>query len=205
MPAALLLVGTLVAGLLLLLVPRASAASVADIQPGQKPDTDNESNFFPWEDPLPVNANKNVIAFLATIRALEGGKDSYDYDDLYGGGNFSSFVDHPYETGEWSGVRLPNKKLTTAAGAYQITVSTWRDIEGKKRFGSFDPAAQDAAAIYLLERRGAKDAVQRGNFKHAMLMLRTEWESFDKILKGEYPITYAQASQTFLNNGGELA
>lgn len=206
MPAALLLVGTLVAGFLLLLVSPRASASVADIQPGQQPDTqpDNEGNYFPWEDPLPVNAQNNLLAFLAVIRRAEGGTDSYDYDDLYGGGNFTSFVDHPYELGTWKGVRTSNG-LTTAAGAYQITVTTWRDLGGKKRFGSFDPAAQDAAALMLIERRGAKDAIQRGNFRHAMSMLRNEWESFGKILDGVYPLTFAEAQRVFSNQGGEIA
>jgi muramidase (phage lysozyme) len=201
----LLLVGTLVAGVLLLLVSPRAEASVADIQPESDTLPDSE-NFFPWDmEPLPVMANANLIAFLAVIRAVEGGTDAYDYDDLYGGGSFTNFYDHPYEMGTWAGVRLPNGKLTTAAGAYQITVTTWRDIGGKERFGSFDPAAQDAAALYLIERRGAKEAVQRGDFKRAISMLRNEWEAFAKMIDGQYPITVAQAERTFTNSGGELA
>lgn len=205
MPA-LLLLGALVSGILLLLVSRdTSAAEESASSPGIEPDIAeeaNDTNYFPWEEPLPVNAQQNIFAFLALIREAES---RGDYRALYGGGTLQSYADHPYELGTWSGVKLKNGKLTTAAGAYQITVSTWRDLGGKKKFGSFDPAAQDAAALALLERRGAMEAVQRGYFRAALYACRNEWEAFDKMIEGTYPITLSQAQRIFTNHGGEIA
>lgn len=154
------------------------------------------------------NADQNVSAFLAMIRRAEGGTDDYDYDDLYGGGNFTDFSDHPAITGEWPGVRLaygPNAgKLTTAAGAYQITRTTWIDLGGAARFGGFHPAAQDAAALALLERRGALPMIEAGKFADAVQRLRGEWEAFDKMFAGTYPFTLADAQAYYTANGGAV-
>lgn len=115
----------------------------------------------------------NLGAFLKVIRV---GESTDNYYAKVGGGNFSSFVDHPFITGEFKGIRRADGRLTTAAGAYQIIKTTWLDIDGKKRFGSFDPAAQDAAAVFLIKRRGAYDDILNGRVSNAVAKLRNEWE-----------------------------
>jgi lysozyme len=70
--------------------------------------------------------------------------------------------------------------LTTAAGAYQITRTTWLDVGGALRFGSFDPTAQDAAAIALIQRRGALPHILAGEPQKAAYALRDEWEMFQQ-------------------------
>jgi len=118
----------------------------------------------------------NLQAFLDVIAEGEGGPEGYHA--LVYGGRFENFEDHPYNTGEFPGVRRPDGRLTTAAGRYQITRTTWQDIGGRKRFGSFMPEAQDRAAVYLMRRRGALPHVIAGEPEKAAYALRDEWEMF---------------------------
>jgi len=139
----------------------------------------------------------NLVAFLQLIRQ---GESSDDYTALVGGGQFGSFGDHPAILGPWKGIRRADGRLTTAAGGYQITRTTWKDLGGIKKYGSFSPSAQDAAAIDLLKRRGAYDFVLRGNISAAVGKLPAEWEMFT-----QEKWNVAQSITTFSNFGGVLA
>lgn len=153
---------------------------------------------YQGDNPAPVvNDARNLDAFLAVIRA---GESSDSYTRLVGGGDFSSFDDHPAETGEWSGIRRKDGRLTTAAGAYQITRTTWRSLGGRARYGSFAPSAQDQAAVDLLKRRGAYEDVLAGRVFDAVGKLRQEWEIFTlPRWQGE------QVAARFQTEGGTLA
>lgn len=123
------------------------------------------------ETPVPDFAWGNLMAFLAVIRE---GESSDDYRALVGGGQFSSFEKHPAEMG-WAGIRRSDDgRLTTAAGAYQITRTTYRDLGS----GPFDPESQDRLAIRLLIRRGAYEHVLSGDVIGAVAKLPNEWEMF---------------------------
>jgi lysozyme len=147
-----------------------------------------------------ANANNyaaNLVAFLALIRQ---GESSDNYTALVGGGNFDSFNDHPAILGPWKGIRRSDGRLTTAAGGYQITRTTWKDLGGIKKYGSFAPSAQDAAAIDLLKRRGAYDFVLRGEVSAAIAKLPDEWEMFT-----QRKWAVANSSKAFSDFGGILA
>lgn len=158
----------------------------------------------------PVNdPQRNVAAFLALIRRVE--PDQADpYRSLVGGGSFTDFANHPAELG-WPGIPItsgPNAgKRSYAAGAYQINRTTWRHIDGKRRFGDFSPAAQDAAAVWILQnkRPAAWPLVTAGRFREAIAALRQEWEAFEKMLAGTYHVTLAQAEDYYSANGGAIA
>lgn len=143
----------------------------------------------------------NLYAFLALIRQLESNND---YGALVMGGQFSDFSEHPALTG-WPGVRLPDGRLTTAAGAYQITRTTWNDLGGSAKYGDFSNAAQDQAAIDLLRRRGALAEVMAGNFDRAVTKVVKEWEAFERMLAGNYPVTIAEARNIYAGGGGAFA
>lgn len=145
-----------------------------------------------------VNTARNLDAFLAIIRA---GESSDNYTAKVGGGNFSSFTDHPAITGEFAGIRRADDgRLSTAAGAYQITRTTWRDLGGVKKYGDFSPSAQDRAAIDLLKRRRAYEDVIAGRVEEAVRKLQNEWEMFTLARwRGERVLA------AFKNEGGALA
>lgn len=113
----------------------------------------------------------NLRAFLAVIRE---GESSDNYRALVGGGSFSSFAAHPASLG-WPGIRRQDDgRLTTAAGAYQITHTTYKDLGG----GPFDVEDQDILAVRLLIRRGAYGMILRGDIAGAVERLPNEWEMF---------------------------
>lgn len=187
-------------GLLLLFPPRVSAA-VAE-NPNTDEPGENGLSIFNWRSI--VNGDQNVFAFLAVIRAVEGGTDEYDYDDLFGGSNFTDYRDHPANLG-WRGVRLPDGRLTTAAGAYQITRTTWNEYKDEAGVTDFSPASQDAFAIFLLKKRGAYELVRAGEFDNAVARLRNEWEAFARMAAGRYFMSQGDAKNYFVNSGGVLA
>lgn len=168
------------------------------------------------ENPIPGNAyqpvqytmsnqeqaKRNVLAFLEVIGQAESGGN---YNALVGGGTFNDFSNHPALLG-WNGWQRPdNGKLSTAAGKYQITLKTWREVQKRAPLPDFSPQSQDAAAIAIMQfpwRQRAFDDVAAGRFDAALLKLANEWESFGLMLAGRYPFTLDEAKRVFAANGG---
>src|SRR5262245_12539239 len=84
-------------------------------------------------------AEKNLKAFLAMIRYSEGTFSKDGYRKLYGGGLFTDFSNHPNTPITKWGI------TSTAAGAYQILVRTWQELQSKLKLTDFSPANQDRA------------------------------------------------------------
>jgi len=115
--------------------------------------------------------NRNVKAFLALIRFTEGA----GYRTLFGGGTFGSFDDHPRTAVT---KMLGGKPITsTAAGAYQFLSRTWDECVVACSLDDFSPLSQDIAALYLIERRRALEAVLEGDWKTALERCNREWAS----------------------------
>ena len=113
-------------------------------------------------------------ALLNTIRFAEGTwKQGHEgYRTLYGGGRFSSLATHP-------DVVVVKRYASAAAGAYQFLPGTWREAANKLSLRSFKPHNQDQAALYLIDRRGVLDQVDRkGLTREVMAVLSKEWASF---------------------------
>ena len=113
-------------------------------------------------------------ALLNTIRYAEGTwKQGHEgYRTLYGGGRFSSLAKHP-------DVVVVKSYASAAAGAYQFLPGTWREAANKLSLRSFKPHNQDQAALYLIDRRGVLDQVDRkGLTREVMAVLSKEWASF---------------------------
>ena len=113
-------------------------------------------------------------ALLNTIRYAEGTwKQGHEgYRTLYGGGRFSSLAKHPE-------VVVVKRYTSAAAGAYQFLPGTWKEAANKLSLRSFKPHNQDQAALYLIDRRGVLDQVDRqGLTRQVMAVLSKEWASF---------------------------
>jgi lysozyme len=151
-----------------------------------------------------MGASQNLTAFLKLVRVAESGDD---YSALVGGGNITDFSDHPANKG-WPGIRTPEGRKTTAAGAYQITQTTWNtEVQNALRLPDFSPKSQDEAALWIIQfkRPGAWGLVVEGKLQAALMRLRDEWEAFDKMLAGTYPITLAEAETIYTDAGGTVA
>lgn len=115
--------------------------------------------------------DQNAKEFLSLISRAEG-TDKYGnngYNTLFGGGQFSSYSDHPRQYFEHNGTR------TSAAGRYQITAQSWDDAVRALGPMDFSPENQDKVALWLARRAGQGENIRNGNFKGAANGLRQVW------------------------------
>lgn len=141
----------------------------------------------------------NVQAFLRVIRKGEGTSDQGGYSRLFGGGNFSSFADHPRRTVTRGGY------VSTAAGAYQFLSSTWDETARIMGLRDFSPASQDLGAVGRIAARGALGDVLAGRFEVAVRKCAKEWASLPFSPYGQPTISIDTAMNTFIAAGGEIA
>lgn len=164
----------------------ASAAAIPAINYDSSDDTDNPmSDLYPSTTPDP---NAQINAFLAVIRA---GESSNNYYAKVGGGNIASLATYP----TWAGVGNSH-----AVGAYQFEPQTWRECATALGLSDFGVASQDAAAVYLLKRRGAYNAIVNGDIPTACDLLKNEWQIFT-LPRWNSDVV----AQSFTSNGGVTA
>ena len=143
-----------------------------------------------------IDTQGNIDAMLALI--LEG-ESSHNYRAIVGGGSFGSYATHP-------GLRVDDSpepgflpgKASHAAGGYQFQPGTWLECKRALSLHDFSPASQDAAAIYLMKRRGAYEAAANGQAAIAADLLKNEWEMFQTW-------TVSRVEKAFNEYGGTLA
>ena len=150
-----------------------------------------------------AEAENNMAAFLRMIRVAEGTADADGYRRIFGGTLFDSFADHPRRP---ITAKLGGKSITsTAAGAYQFLSKTWDECARALGLPDFSPASQDAAAIYLIKRRGALDDVRAGRFDAAVRKVAKEWASLPGSPYGQPTISAERARDLYAQNGGVFA
>lgn len=137
--------------------------------------------------------DRRIKAFLYMIRASEhvyprDVDNNVCYSIFYGGSRFRDYSDHPVITGEKTGVVLPDNFclaaglnpgcVSTAAGAYQFIVPTWKRMrEIAPRLPDFSPQSQDWAAIRLLNEIGALRLITAGDIPGAIAKASGTWAS----------------------------
>jgi lysozyme len=122
-------------------------------------------------------------ALLNTIRFAEGtwtdGRGD-GYRMLYGGGQFRDMARHPDFV-------VTSGYSSAAAGAYQFLPATWNEAARRLRLPDFQPASQDQAALYLMEKRGALARFDRHGLSHDVLaLLAQEWASLPTLHGASY-------------------
>lgn len=145
------------------------------------------------------NAEINVAAFLKFIRYAEHLRDDDGvYFLLYGGRQ--TFTDTS---------KHPNKAITawgrtsTAAGAYQILYSTWKEAKDKGIVTDFSKDSQDTLAKAKLSSRRALPFIEAGDIDHAIPLLRNEWTSMPGA--GQSKMTMATAHERFAKYVAEFS
>jgi len=123
-------------------------------------------------------------ALLNTIRYAEGtwarGED-LGYRVMFGGGLMPGLDRHPDR------VIYSGRYASAAAGAYQFMPFTWSMASQKMRLSGFGPHVQDQAAIFLIQRRGALQLADRGEFTPELAAkLAPEWASFPTLAGYSY-------------------
>lgn len=138
------------------------------------------------DDLLAIAREPSVAAFLHVIRYCEGTLGERGYSTIYGYRYFDRFDDHPR-------VKVTAGAYTsTAAGAYQFIASTWDEMQAKYGLPDFSPASQDAAAVGLLIRRRALDAIRDGDLGAAVELCNQEWASLPGSPYGQPTRTMTQ-------------
>ena len=123
-------------------------------------------------------------ALLNTIRYAEGTwKEGADigYRVMFGGSLMKTLERHPDRINYTSGY------ASAAAGAYQFMPATWRLAVRALDLVGFGPHAQDQAALYLIQRRGALPLADGGVLtKELAAKLAPEWASFPTLRNRSY-------------------
>lgn len=148
-------------------------------------------------------------AFLYMLQCAETTeRDAWNgtaYNRFYGMSLFSDMSDHPVLTGEKQGIKLPDDWcvkagfspgcISTAAGAYQINLPTWREVREAGTWGpkllDFSPSSQDEAARRVLILAGALPFVESGDFDIALVKASVRWASLPGSRAGQGGKTYA--------------
>lgn len=151
--------------------------------------------------------DENLNAFLAMIRTFEAGTaGDRSYSTLIGGGQFYDFSEHPFILNpDMLAIQSGSLPASKAAGAYQFLPQTWSEARDALGLPDFSPASQDAAAIFLIRRRGALADVENGNFSTAIIKLGKEWASLPGSPYGQTSKTLAQAESLYASYGGTIA
>lgn len=157
-------------------------------------------------DLVAISREPNVAAFLRVVRAGESGQSDTAYRVLYGGQLFNDLTQHPRVA-----IRSP-WGWTSAAGAYQIVatvpgrckVDTWDGLVQRYGFADFSPQTQDAAAVALIIRRGALDAVRAGQLDQAISACAKEWASLPGSPYGQPTRTLEHCRKVYADWGGRL-
>jgi lysozyme len=118
-------------------------------------------------------------ALLNTIRYAEGtwaqGSD-LGYRILFGGSLVNSLDRHPNR------VMRTARYASAAAGAYQFMPFTWALAARALGLAVFHPEAQDQAALFLVQRRGALTLADLGELTPQLVsLLAPEWASFPTL------------------------
>lgn len=165
----------------------------------------------------PISMSKNLEAFLSMLKRAEGtDKVSDPYRVTFGyQTTIQDFSDHPYLTGEWKGSKLSDSQckgagqrpgcITTAAGAYQITSTTWRQLKKKLNLPDFSPASQDKAALELIREKGAIELIEAGKVEQAIDRVKKVWASLPGAGYGQGERSLASLKDAYSESGGEFA
>jgi len=160
-----------------------------------------------------MSPSRNLAAFFATISHSEGTDRAADpYRVCYAFVHtIASFADHPAGTGEWMGESIANLgpqyagMKSTAAGRYQINLPTWKTCKLALNLKDFTPDSQDRAAAYLIQKDGALEMINGGQFADAITKCRETWASLPGNSAGQPQRTLASLTSFYADAGGAFA
>jgi len=144
----------------------------------------------------------NVQAFLRVIRQGESSQADVAYRLRYHPTRRTFFDDlsrHPRIFED-----TPDGRRSSAAGAYQITATTWSDIAPQLGLTDFSRRSQDIAAVALMARRGALEDVLAGRIEDAIGKCRQEWTSLPGAAENRAGWTLTAALDLYRLRGGEF-
>jgi muramidase (phage lysozyme) len=159
--------------------------------------------------PLIMLDNPNIKAFLTMIRCCEGTNYTNGYRYLFGSTHaneklFDSFANHP---GKYFTYTDKSGKIlkTSAAGAYQITLTTWKALKKRVTLPNFDEHSQDLAALELINETGAIPYIEQGKIEKALDKVKKIWASLPGSGSNQPERNLAFALRCYRLAGGMMA
>lgn len=139
-----------------------------------------------------------VQAFLRVIRQGESSQDDRAYFMRWPGlgkpvAYFTSLGAHPRIFEPTYG-----GKSSSAAGAYQITWTTWNEFAPLLGLTDFSRRSQDICAVALIARRDALADVLAGRLEDAIFKCRQEWTSLPGAAENNARWTMTAARELYL-------
>lgn len=186
--------------------PEDQTGSVLDQIPG----IDDVQNYFEHQDDMTADQElNNVRAFLFAIRKAEGTATAEAYRALFGwtpsnNKTFDSFADHPRKYFNYTD-KAGKTVRTSAAGAYQITATTFDLLVNKYGFTDFTPDTQDLMALKLIEEKSALADVKAGRLETAIRKVARVWASLPGANYNQPERQLAYIQQAYQSAGGSLA
>lgn len=147
-------------------------------------------------------ADKNVQAFLKTIRYAEGTLGENGYRTMYTGKTFTSFADHPRTVN--CATSNGRQLCSSAAGAYQFLTRTWDELKSRLNLKDFSPQNQDLAAVQLIIDRRALADVKAGRFTTAIGKVRNIWASLPGAGYGQPEKQMTTLINIYKQQGGNI-
>jgi len=147
--------------------------------------------------------NRNIKAFLDMIRHSEGTATPNGYRTMFGGKLFDKFDDHPHIFFAYKN-KIGQVIKTSAAGAYQITWTTWVGLKKGLGLKDFSPESQDLAAVELIRGQNAIADIMAGNFLSAIARVRHIWASLPGAGCNQPEHSMADVEKWYENAGGEM-
>lgn len=160
-----------------------------------------------------IAAEPNIKAALIMIRYGESSVMPEAYQWLFGSTAakpllFESFADHPnvktYERYDGQFLRNGKRDFTTAAGAYQITNTTYRALVKQYGFSDFSPDTQDLMAVALILEKKAVSDIVAGNIELAIIKLRPIWASLPGATTGQPTMQLRSSIAAYMGAGGSI-
>ena len=146
----------------------------------------------------------NLRACLRVIREGESYQDDRGYFVRYGGHKqapkfFDDLSKHPriFEL-------TKDGRKSSAAGAYQITATTYDDFAPRIGVTAFERDDQDALAIAIMHEENALDDALQGRLGAWVAKLGGRWSSLPSNTDGQPTIAMAEAAAVFAKYGGAL-
>lgn len=198
-----------------LLAKNSDAQSMTDAQTQDTSNApsaaDSNENMIPIQGTMLNNISQysivqKLFAFLYMIRSCEhvfptDVTNNAAYNLAYGQQWFDDMSDHPAATGDIDLVPLPDNVCiaaglspgchSSAAGAYQIILSTWQGLQRlDASLVDFSAESQDQAATDLLNQCGAVGELVANNFDDALKKASKIWASLPGSAAKQNPRKY---------------
>lgn len=147
----------------------------------------------------PFVGNANVQAFLRVLREGESSQEDAAYFMRWPGKTFDDLTKHPkiFEPG-------PNGP-SSAAGAYQITWTTYNDFAPRLGVDDFSRQTQDLIAVAIIHSENALLDVYEGRVVEAIQKLGGRWASLPSSTVGQPTVKLARLLDVYRAHGGTLS